>query len=370
MDRGGTAVWDGLLHQPQDLEATARILANLPDRGAARPRVRLTLDAAAFLAPRDRGLALPAGRLAFLAGATPLAYETRPWAGEGRDVGLYQAHALARIVLPDPQPHPSPLVESGPMASVAPPAPTYRPVLPPDVLNQGRISDAQTETVIYAGEAHAAFLPGRFRLGETAHEVALVSDDAEDGVSFRRGFFLGDGTGCGKGRQIAAIVADNMSQGRARAVWLSRNDALLEDARRDWGAIGGGAHDIVPLSSWKQGEGVRLDRGILFTTYATLRQLARGSRQSRLDQVVAWLGEDFNGVIAFDEAHAMANAAGGGKGARGAKKASLQGMAGLALQNRLPNARILYVSATGATTRRTSPMPPGWACGAARRRPS
>nr|WP_314187554.1 strawberry notch family protein [uncultured Brevundimonas sp.] len=350
MDRGGTAVWDGFLHQPEDLEATARILASLPDRGTARPRVRLTLDAAAFLAPRERGLALPAGRLAFLAGATPLAYEARPWAGEGRDVGLYQAHALARIVLPDPRPHPSPLVESGPMASVAPPAPTYRPVLPPGVLNQGRISDAQTETVIYAGEAHAAFLPGRFRLGETAHEVALVRDDAEDGVSFRRGFFLGDGTGCGKGRQIAAIVADNMSQGRARAVWLSRNDALLEDARRDWGAIGGGAHDIVPLSSWKQGEGVRLDRGILFTTYATLRQPARGSRQSRLDQIVAWLGEDFDGVIAFDEAHAMANAAGGGKGARGTKKASLQGMAGLALQNRLPEARILYVSATGATT--------------------
>ena len=46
----------------------------------------------------------------------------------------------------------------------------------------------------------------------------------------------------------------------------------------------------------------------------------------------------------------MANAAGGGKGARGTKKASQQGMAGLALQNRLPNARILYVSATGATT--------------------
>lgn len=145
MDRGGTAVWDGFLHQPEDLEATARILASLPDRGTARPRVRLTLDAAAFLAPRERGLALPAGRLAFLAGATPLAYEARPWAGEGRDVGLYQAHALARIVLPDPRPHPSPLVESGPMASVAPPAPTYRPVLPPGVLNQGRISDAQTE---------------------------------------------------------------------------------------------------------------------------------------------------------------------------------------------------------------------------------
>ncbi|WP_309630346.1 bifunctional class I SAM-dependent methyltransferase/DEAD/DEAH box helicase [Brevundimonas sp.] len=350
MDRGGTCGGDGRLHQPGDLEATARILAGLPPRRTARPRPRLAMDAGAVLAPRDRGLALPAGRLGFLAGATPLAYEVAPWAGEGRDVGLYQAHALARIVLPDPRPHPSPLVESGPMASVAPPAPTYRPVLPPVLRGEGRISDAQVETVIYAGEAHAAFLPGRFRRGEAAHEVTLARDDQDDTVQFRRGFFLGDGTGCGKGRQIAAVVADNMAQGRVRALWLSRNDALLEDARRDWAAIGGGAHDIVPLSSWKQGDGVRLDRGVLFTTYATLRQPARGARPSRLDQIVAWLGEDFDGVIAFDEAHAMANAAGGGKGARGTKKASLQGMAGLALQNRLPNARVLYVSATGATT--------------------
>lgn len=350
MDRGGTSSWDGLLHQPQDLEATSRILAGLGPRGTARPRRRVAMDSAAILAPRDRGLALPTGRLGFLAAATPLTYEVTPWAGEGRDVGLYQAHALARIVLPDPRPHPSPLVESGPMASVAPPAPTYRPVLPPALRGEGRISDAQAETAIYAGEAHGGYLPGRFRLGEARHEVTLARDDDDKAVQFRRGFFLGDGTGCGKGRQIAAIIADNISQGRTRALWLSRNDALLEDARRDWAALGGGAHDIVPLSSWKQGDAIRLDRGILFTTYATLRQAARGGRQSRLDQIVAWLGEDFEGVIAFDEAHAMANAAGGGKGARGTKKASQQGMAGLALQNRLPDARVLYVSATGATT--------------------
>ncbi len=340
MDRRQAATWDGLLHQPENLEGTARILAAIPARATAKPRVRLTLDAGAF-APRERGLALPTGRLGFLAGATPLAYEVRAWTGEDRDVGLYQAHALARIKLRDPRPHPSPLVESGPMASVAPPAPTYRPVLPPEVRAEGRISDAQTETVIYAGEAHAADLPGRWRAGETPHERVLARDDDEDAVQFRRGFFLGDGTGCGKGRQIAAVVADNMAQGRVRALWLSRNDALLEDARRDWSAIGGGAHDIVPLSSWKQGDAIRLDRGVLFTTYATLRQPARGAKQSRLDQIVAWLGADFDGVIAFDEAHAMANAAGGGKGARGTKKASLQGMAGLALQNRLPKARVL-----------------------------
>ncbi len=350
MDRGGVSAWDGLLHQPEDLTSLAHLVAGLPARASARPRARLTLDAAAFLAPRARGLAQSASRLAFLSGASPLSYAARAWSGEGRDVGLYQAHALARIALPDSRPHPSPLVESGPMASVSPPAPTYRPVLPSAMRDEGRISDAQTETVIYAGEAHGSHLPGGFRLGDAQHEVVLVRHDEADAIRFRRGFFLGDGTGCGKGRQIAAVIADNMAQGRVRALWLSRNDALLEDARRDWAAIGGGAHDIVPLSSWKQGEAVRLDRGVLFTTYATLRQPARGERQSRLDQIVAWLGPDFDGVIAFDEAHAMANAAGGGRGARGTKKASLQGMAGLALQNRLPDARILYVSATGATT--------------------
>jgi len=350
MDRTSDGAWDGRLHQPEDWPAMAGLIQGLTPRVTARPRARVELAATSLLAPRDRALALPSGRLAFLSGAASLGYEVKAWLGEGRDVGLYQAHDLARIDLPDPRPHPSPLVESGPMASVAPPAPTYRPVLPPSVRAEGRISDAQTETAIYAGEAHAALLPGRFRLGAALHEVTLARDDDEEAIQFRRGFFLGDGTGCGKGRQIAAIIADNMAQGRGRALWLSRNDALLEDARRDWAAIGGGAHDIVPLASWKQGDAIRLDRGVLFTTYATLRQPARGGRQSRLDQIVAWLGEDFDGVIAFDEAHALANAAGGGKGARATKKASLQGMAGLALQNRLPDARVLYVSATGATT--------------------
>ena len=350
IDRAEGSAGAAPLQSADDLQSAARMTGAISPRIGARPRTRLPVTIDALLGPRARGLALPSGRLAFLAGAAALTYEVRAWTGEGRDVGLYQAHALGRIVLPEPRPHPSPLVESGPMASVAPPAPTYRPVLPPAMRDQGWISDAQTEMVIYAGEAHAAHLPGQWRLDTAPHHMVLAPEDQEDAVQLRRGFFLGDGTGCGKGRQIAAVIADNMSQGRVRALWLSRNDALLEDARRDWAAIGGGAHDIVPLSSWKQGDAIRLDRGILYTTYATLRQPARGARQSRLDQIIAWLGADFDGVIAFDEAHAMANAAGGGKGARGTKKASLQGMAGLALQNRLPDARVLYVSATGATT--------------------
>lgn len=62
-----------------------------------------------------------------------------------------------------------------------------------------------------------------------------------------------------------------------------------------------------------------------------------------------WLGRGFDGPIVFDEAHAMANA-GGDRSERGEKKPSLQGLAGLRLQNALADARVLYVSATGATT--------------------
>ncbi len=338
------------LKQSDTLADAAQAAATVDRRPTAQPRQFRVVAPSALLAPRARALATPSGRLAFLSGAAPVAYQTCAWSGEGHDVGLYQAYALGRIRLVQSAPHPSPLVESGAMASVAPPAPTYRPVLPPKVTADALVSDAQLETVIYAGEAHAQVLPGAWILGEAPHQLVLVKDDHPGAVRFRKGFFLGDGTGCGKGREIAGVIADNIAQGRERAVWLSKNDALLEDARRDWGAIGGASSDLTPQSAWKQADALRMDRGILFTTYATLRQPARGDRPSRLDQIVTWLGADFDGVIVFDEAHAMANAAGGGKGARGAKKPSQQGMAGLALQNRLPNARILYVSATGATT--------------------
>jgi hypothetical protein len=350
IDRGAS---DGAVPAAISAEAladAARAAAAVAVRPTAQPRQFRAVNTVAILAPRARALATPSGRLAFLAETAPVAYETCPWSGEGHDVGLYQAYQLGRVRFGKSAPHPSPLVESGPMASVAPPAPTYRPILPATITGDDRVSDAQMETVIYAGEAHSQVLPGSWILGEAPHQVVLVKDDHPGAVRFRKGFFLGDGTGCGKGREIAGVVADNLAQGRQRAVWLSKNDALLEDARRDWMAIGGAASDITPQSAWKQADGIRLDRGILYTTYATLRQPARGNRPSRLDQIAGWLGADFDGVIVFDEAHAMANAAGGGKGARGTKKASQQGMAGLALQNRLPNARILYVSATGATT--------------------
>src|SRR3546814_704039 len=129
--------------------------------------------------------------------------------------------------------------------------------------------------------------------------------------------------------------------------WSS--DVCSSDLMRDWEALGQERLLVTPLSRFRQGTPIKLDAGVLFTTYATLRSQERGEKVSRVQQIVDWLGADFDGVIIFDEAHAMANAA-GGKGERGEQALSQQGRAGLRLQHALPDARIVYVSATGATT--------------------
>ena len=262
---------------------------------------------------------------------------------------LYEPFALQSFRVPGAKPHPTPLVQSAAMASVRPPLPIYRPHGTPELVDAGLLSDAQIETLILAGEAHAGLLAGAWTVDATYDVVSAALDEAETAVRFRRGFMLGEGTGAGKGRQVAAVILDNWLKGRKRALWVSKSDTLIEDAQRDWSALGQERLLIQPLSRFRQGTPIRLEDGILFATYATLRSDARDERVSRVQQIVDWLGTDFDGVIVFDESHAMQNAA-GGKGERGDAAPSQQGRAGLRLQHALPNARVLYVSATGATT--------------------
>jgi predicted RNA methylase len=331
------------------------VCAAVPTRSAPVPPPAPAQPIPVRISPMPSGgtnaPARPAQTSAAPISAPELCYETCDWQAPKGQLAeaIYEPYALQSLGIPSSKPHPTALVQSAAMASVAPPKPSYRPNLPERLITGGILSDAQLESIIYAGEAHAGHLSGNWTVDETWDMVTAASEDNEVAVRFRRGWFLGDGTGAGKGRQVAGIILDNMLKGRKRAVWVSVSDRLLEDAQRDWSALGQERLLVTPLSRFRQGNPIKLVEGILFTTYATLRSQGREGKVGRVDQIVEWLGADFDGVIIFDEAHAMANAA-GGKGTRGEQKPSQQGRAGLRLQHALPDARIVYVSATGATT--------------------
>jgi predicted RNA methylase len=275
--------------------------------------------------------------------AVPLVYRSlEEPAPAAEQVGLYLPYRPSRVVIEGAAAHPTPLVESVAMGSIAAPRPDHAPLLPAGLVPRGSLSEAQLETLVYAGSAFERDLPGRF----VAVDQGCGLEASEVGAAYRCGYFLGDGTGAGKGRQVAGIVLDQWLRGNRRHLWLSKNESLLEDARRDWAALGGLPLDVQPLSQWKLGLPIQMDAGILFVTYPTLR--SGRADATRLQQILDWTGPGFEGVIAFDEAHAMANAA-GGEGSRGKVKGSEQGIAGMRLQNLLPRARILYASATGAS---------------------
>jgi hypothetical protein len=282
--------------------------------------------------------------------ATPLSFTTLETPRENTPISdIYARYRPQRIDIAGAQEHPTPLVESIAMASVAPPVPSQHAAaglrLPNRLIAEGHLSEAQLETIIMANDAHARDLPGKFTIDDDQTKMLRSDEDAE-ACAYRLGYFLGDGTGCGKGRECAGLILVNWLSGRRKAVWVSKSATLIEDAVRDWTDLGGSPADVQPLSKWKPDQSVTMGNGILFVTYATLRSAGKCGT-TRLNQLLEWMGDDFDGVLAFDEAHAMQNAAGSeGRGA----KPSQQGLAGLRLQLATPRARVFYVSATGATS--------------------
>jgi hypothetical protein len=88
-------------------------------------------------------------------------------------------------------------------------------------------------------------------------------------------------------------------------------------------------------------------KGVIFSTYSALigeSTQSGGKYKTRLKQLLQWCGEDFDGPVVFDECHRAKNLC-----PVGSSKPTKTGLTVLELQNKLPKARVVYASATGAS---------------------
>ena len=211
------------------------------------------------------------------------------------------------------------------------------------------LSDLQAETVHAAGERHEIILPNKQRAG----------------------FYIGDGTGVGKGRQVGAIIYDNFSRGRKKAIWFSASHSLLKDAERDLADIRFDT-ELIKIPTGSQNKAIANREGVLFCTYSMLiRRFSSiltwlvkpvpadtenhsssspsASASEKSKKTAAQLREEFEGVIVFDEGHCAKNLVPKKKdGASRSLPPSQTAKRVFEIQEKLPNARIVYVSATGA----------------------
>uniref|UniRef100_A0AAQ5XZ16 Protein strawberry notch homolog 2 n=1 Tax=Amphiprion ocellaris TaxID=80972 RepID=A0AAQ5XZ16_AMPOC len=214
--------------------------------------------------------------------------------------------------------HPDIVVETNTLSSVPPPDITYTLSIPESTISSGLLSALQLEAVIYACQQH---------------EVILQNNQ-------RAGFLIGDGAGVGKGRTVAGIILENYLKGRKKALWFSISNDLKFDAERDLKDIDAPNIPVHALNKVSAG-GINVSsQGVLFATYSALigESQAGGQHRTRIKQILDWCKPDFDGVIIFDECHKAKNAT-----------STKMGKAVLDLQNKLPRARVVYASATGAS---------------------
>uniref|UniRef100_A0A8D0A8F2 Protein strawberry notch homolog 1 n=1 Tax=Sander lucioperca TaxID=283035 RepID=A0A8D0A8F2_SANLU len=225
--------------------------------------------------------------------------------------------------------HPDPVVETSSLSSVNPPEVWYRLSIPEEVIDRGSLSALQLEAITYAAQQHETFLP---------------SGD-------RAAYLIGDGAGVGKGRTIAGIIYENYLLGRKRSLWFSVSNDLKYDAERDLKDIGAKNIQVHSLNKFKYGKisskhNGSVKKGVIFATYSSLigESQSGGKYKTRFQQLLHWCGEDFDGVIVYDECHKAKNVC-----PIGSSKPTKTGLAVLELQNKLPKARVVYASATGAS---------------------
>lgn len=137
-------------------------------------------------------------------------------------------------------------------------------------------------------------------------------------LSKRKSFFLGDGTGCGKGRILAACALEFLERG-SKVLWISVNKRLFHDAMRDTNVLDS------PKLTWGKFTG-----SLSFMTYTEMLNA------QMYEKVSTWLQQEANCLVILDECHWLRNASASSK--------SLQKML-----DSLPHCSILYSSATAAS---------------------
>ncbi|XP_020269430.1 protein FORGETTER 1 [Asparagus officinalis] len=222
-------------------------------------------------------------------------------------------------------PHPDPVVETSSLSAVQPPEPTYNLKIMDELENSKALSCLQIETLVYACQRHLQHL--------------------ENGA--RAGFFIGDGAGVGKGRTIAGLIWENWHYRRRKSLWISVGSDLKFDARRDLDDVGATCVEVHALNklpySKLDSRAVGIKEGVVFLTYSSLIASSEKGR-SRLQQLVQWCGSEFDGLVVFDECHKAKNLI-----PEAGSQPTRTGEAVLDLQARLPEARVVYCSATGAS---------------------
>ena len=253
--------------------------------------------------------------------------------------------------------HPDAVVETSSLSSVKPPDIWYNLSLPKETIKEGKLSALQLESVVYACQQHATFLPSGERAGY------LIGDGAGNlfisNFKFSIKIILFDLKGIGKGRTVAGIIYENYLKDNKKAIWLSVSADLKFDAERDLKDIGAPSRiKVHALNKMKYAkinseENGNISKGIVFSTYSSLiseSSTARGKCKTRIGQLVQWCGgENFEGVIIFDECHKAKNLVANETSRGGKTKSTKTGQKVLELQQLLPKARIVYASATGAT---------------------
>ena len=215
--------------------------------------------------------------------------------------------------------HPSKIVETQTLYNIE------LPLLPNNIKNLINIrnwnglSKIQVETILYI---------------IACHEKKLTDLS-------RNGYLIADSTGLGKTREILGVILYNYEQGRKKCLWISASNSLFNNTKNELKEINN--QDNINIFTIDDKEFLNNEDGILYITYKKL--ISSGKKKddkNRFEHICKWLGDNFEGVIIFDECHYA-------KGFDLKYKSTKTGLYVFELQKKYKDARIIYSSASFAS---------------------